>query len=140
MSASVNAYIQDAIRTGTEIPPAMRPLLQKMIDLGTLTDENGNKITDLEGSGITFAQTMTEGFQSVVGAIKELTKALGGVPAALDKIPNSKTIDLEFRGRRTGYVPGERGGRRGSDGRRRADGARRRRARAPADAVLLARG
>jgi predicted transcriptional regulator len=107
MSDSVNAYIQDAIRTGTEIPPAMRPLLQKMIELGTLTDANGNKITDLEGSGITFAQTMTEGFQSVVGAIKELTKALGGVPAALDKIPNSKTIDVEFRQRTTGIAPGE---------------------------------
>ena len=66
MSASVNAYIQDAIRTGTEIPPAMRPLLQKMIDLGVLTDANGDKITDLEGSGITFAQTMTEGFQSAL--------------------------------------------------------------------------
>lgn len=107
MSDSVNAYIQDAIRTGTEIPPAMRPLLEKMIELGTLTDANGNKITDLEGSGITFAQTMTEGFQSVVSAIKELTKALGGVPAALDAIPRSKTIDVEFRGRQTGYVPGE---------------------------------
>ena len=107
MSASVNAYIQDAIRTGTEIPPAMRPLLQKMIDLGVLTDANGDKITDLEGSGITFAQTMTEGFQSVVSAIKELTRALGGVPDALNKIPNSKTIDLEFRGRRTGYAPGD---------------------------------
>ena len=107
MSDSVNAYIQDAIRTGTEIPPAMRPLLQKMIELGTLTDANGNKITDLEGSGITFAQTMTEGFQSVVGAIKELTKALGGVPAALDKIPGKKTIDVEYRGRKTGYAPGD---------------------------------
>jgi predicted transcriptional regulator len=103
MSDSVNAYIQDAIRTGTEIPPAMRPLLEKMIELGTLTDENGNKITDLEGSGITFAQTMTEGFQSVVSAIKELTRALGGVPAALDKIPGKKTI--EFEGRKTGDWP-----------------------------------
>jgi hypothetical protein len=107
MSDSVNAYIQDAIRTGTEIPPAMKPLLQKMIDLGVLTDANGDKITDLEGSGITFAQTMTEGFQSVVSAIKELTKALGGVPAALDKIPGKKTIDVEYRGRRTGYAPGD---------------------------------
>jgi len=116
MSDSVNAYIQDAIRTGTEIPPAMRPLLQKMIELGTLTDENGNKITDLEGSGITFAQTMTEGFQSVVSAIKELTKALGGVPAALDKIPNSKTIDVEYRGRRSGYAPGDNESTDGGDG------------------------
>jgi hypothetical protein len=85
-----------------------------MIELGTLTDANGNKITDLEGSGITFAQTMTEGFQSVVGAIKELTKALGGVPDAINRIPNGKTIDLEFRGRRTGYVPGSDEG--GDDG------------------------
>ncbi len=103
MSASVNAYIQDAIRTGTEVPPAMRPLLQKMIDLGTLTDENGNKITDLGDSGITFAQTMTEGFQSVVAAINQLTKALGGIGDAVNKIPDHKTI--EFKGEKTGDWP-----------------------------------
>jgi hypothetical protein len=68
--------------TGTEIPAAMKPLLQKMIDMGLLTDEAGNKLEDL--GGLTFAETLTEGFKSVVEAINQLTKALGGVPTRLD--------------------------------------------------------
>jgi hypothetical protein len=77
--------VQAAIRTGTEIPIAMQPVLQDMIDLGLLTDENGNKLTDL--TDIKWAKSMTEGFQDVTNAIHELTDALvNGVGGALDNI------------------------------------------------------
>jgi hypothetical protein len=77
--------VQAAIRTGTEIPIAMQPVLQDMIDLGLLTDENGNKLTDL--TDIKWAKSMTEGFQDVTNAIHELTDALvHGVGGALDDI------------------------------------------------------
>jgi hypothetical protein len=82
MSGSINDYVHQAMATGTEIPAAMKPLLQKMIDMGLLTDEAGNKLEDL--GGLTFAETLTEGFKSVVEAINQLTKALGGVPTRLD--------------------------------------------------------
>jgi hypothetical protein len=63
----------------------MQPVLQDMIDLGLLTDENGNKLTDL--TDIKWAKSMTEGFQDVTNAIHELTDALvNGVGGALDKI------------------------------------------------------
>jgi hypothetical protein len=96
MSKSVNEYVQQAIKTGTEVPSAMKPLIQKMIDMGTLTDDNGTKITSLEDSGITFATTLTEGFSSIVDAIHELTRALGGVPEAMQRIPRNVDIDVNY--------------------------------------------
>jgi hypothetical protein len=100
MSDGINQYIQDAVKTGTEVPAAMRPLLEKMIEMGKLTDANGNLITSLEDSGISFATTLTEGFKSIVDAIKELTRVLGG-------IPDKKVVDVEFHGHHTGEWPGD---------------------------------
>src|SRR5579872_345278 len=96
MSTDINAYIDEAIRTGTEVPAAMKPLLQHMIDLGTLTDNAGNAITDLNSSGITFSDTLTQGFQSVVDAINQLTAALGAVPGAIQKIPREVNVDVNY--------------------------------------------
>ncbi len=76
MSESVNAFVLGALRTGTEVPAAMMPMLQQFIDAGLLLDQNGNKITDLETSGLTFATTLTEGFKSVVTAVQQLTDAI----------------------------------------------------------------
>lgn len=91
MTAGVNDYIAQAIRTGTEIPAAMQPLLQKMIDMGVLTDETGLKLDTLEG--LTFATTLTEGFKAVVEAIREMTQALtGGVGGALDALARRRVV------------------------------------------------
>ncbi len=96
MGDAINDYIHLAMKTGTEVPEAMRPLLAKMVEMGTLTDANGDKITDLEGSGISFAETMTQGFTDIVDAIHELTRALGGVP---------KTLDIDVNYHQTGWIP-----------------------------------
>lgn len=81
MQDKINAFIGDAVKMGSEVPSAMKPMLEKMMEMGLLTDASGNKITDLEGSGITFSETMTEGFKKVVDSVKSLTdiiaKALG---------------------------------------------------------------
>jgi hypothetical protein len=79
MGASMNEFVLTAQRTGTEVPVAMKPMLQRMIDLGILTDESGEAFGSLEESGITFAKTMTEGFDSIVAAIDRVAKALGYV-------------------------------------------------------------
>jgi hypothetical protein len=96
MSGAINDYVQQAMRTGTEVPAAMKPLLEKMVDLGLLTDSAGNKMDDL--SGLTFATTLTEGFKSVVDAIGELTRALtGGLGGALDELGRKRVvIPVEF--------------------------------------------
>ncbi len=74
MSDKVSQYVQDAVRMGLEIPAAMKPMLQNFADMGDLIDENGNKITDL--ASLTFAETMSEGFDRVVDSVNELIKAI----------------------------------------------------------------
>lgn len=76
MSSAINDYVHDALRMGIEVPAAMQPMLQQMVNLGQLTDENGNIITDLSQSGIHFAETMTQGFQKVVDAVEKLATAI----------------------------------------------------------------
>jgi hypothetical protein len=92
MAKSINAYLAEARKTGTEVPQAMEPILQKMIDQGDLTDENGNKITDMKDIGVKFSETMTEGFQKVVDKLEQLLQKIGMVPAAIAAIP--KTVDV----------------------------------------------
>lgn len=75
MSGSVNEFVQTALRTGTEVPIAMQPMLQKMVDMGILIDANGVALTDL--SSITWAESMTQGFTKVADAINHLAMALG---------------------------------------------------------------
>jgi hypothetical protein len=97
MAESVNAYVKTATKMGVEVPAAMKPMLQAMIDQGLLTDAAGNKIENLEDSGITFAQTMSEGFKSVVDEVKKLaeaiTRSLGG---AISGLPTQKKISIDF--------------------------------------------
>lgn len=96
MSEAINAYLQTAMRLGQEVPSAFRPILQKMLEQGTLTDEAGNAITDLEGAGIHFSETMTEGFDKVVKKLDELIEKLGIASiqlGALPAVPSSLIAD-----------------------------------------------
>jgi hypothetical protein len=88
MSDHIEDYLDLAKKTGAEVPAAMRPILQKMIEQGVLTDSAGRKIENLEDLGVTFAQTMTQGFDRVVEKLEELIRKIGGIGTALDDIPD----------------------------------------------------
>jgi hypothetical protein len=108
MGGSVQTFIDAALRTGSEVPAGMQPMIEKMIEMGLLTDENGQAFTSLEDTGLTFAKTMTEGFDSIVTAIGHLAKALGyDIPEAIDKIPKEVEIDINYTERgKPGSGPG----------------------------------
>lgn len=78
MGPEFNKYVQTVIAAGGTIPEAMRPIIEEMIRLGTLTDAAGNKIDDIDK--VKFAPTMTEAIVSMTKAIKELIDALLGIP------------------------------------------------------------
>lgn len=104
MGDEVSAYIQQATAMGTEVPAAMRPMLEQMIEMGTLTDENGNLITDLEDAGVSFALTMSEGFTALISEVGKLTEAITrGLGLAVDtttdkikKMPKVIPIDVVY--------------------------------------------
>lgn len=102
MGPSINEFAQAAIRTGQAVPEAMRPMIQRMIEMGLLTDASGRKFTSLEDSGITFTESMSEGFTRVVDSVERLTQAIArGLGIALDtvntKIKNIPPVDVDVR-------------------------------------------
>jgi hypothetical protein len=82
MAPEFGALIHTAIETGTTVPRELEPILKKMIEMGTLTDKNGDKFTDL--AQIPFAESMTAGFEKVVKAIEKLSAAIQGVAGDFD--------------------------------------------------------
>jgi hypothetical protein len=96
-----------ALRTGMEVPAAMRPILQSLADQGVLTDENGDLLRDL--SKIPFAETMTQGFDRIVKKIEELLEKLGLTKDAINNLPDAD-VNINYRDNRPPGL-GENGGR-----------------------------
>jgi len=80
MADAVNAYLRVALSTGTEVPRSMQPMLEAMMLQGRLTDENGEKLTDL--GRVSWATTLTEGFEMVVDKLDELIRKILGLPSS----------------------------------------------------------
>lgn len=74
MAGDINAYVQNAMAAGANIPEAFRPILQSLVDQGLLTDAAGNKLENLEG--LTFSETLTESISRIVAAVEQLVDAL----------------------------------------------------------------
>jgi hypothetical protein len=88
MGDAVSIYVQDAKRMGQEVPIAMKPMLEQFAKSGDLLDENGDAITNLEDSGISFAMTMSDGFKAMIEEVKKLTDAIArGLGLAIEEIP-----------------------------------------------------
>jgi hypothetical protein len=76
-----------------------------MVNTGQLLDANGEKITDLESSGISFSMSMSQGFQSLISEVGKLTDAIArGLGLALDKtsnhiqnMPHQIPVDVVYR-------------------------------------------
>lgn len=92
MSGAVNEFLATAVRTGTEVPTSMRPMLEKMVEMGLLTDESGNKLENLEH--IPWATTLTQGFSSIVDRLDELLVGLGiKAPAEFGKFGERARVE-----------------------------------------------
>jgi hypothetical protein len=113
MSESINAYVQNALAMGSEVPEAMRPMLQHMVEMGLLTDKNGEKITDLEGSGISFAMSMSDGFKALITSVEKLSKviasslgvAIDDTTDKINKIPKSVDVAVKYTESQTPTSP-----------------------------------
>lgn len=107
MGGSIQDFVTQSLRTGTEIPIAMQPMLQKMVELGQLTDANGNIITSLEDSGVSFAMTMSQGFQELMKSVDKLTQAIArGLGVALDNLPTETDLNVNINYNENGRPSG----------------------------------
>lgn len=95
-AADYAELIRTAVRTETEIPAALRPVIEDLTEMGLLVDENGNLMKEL--GEVKFAETLTQGFDRVVGKLDELIDRLThGVGGALDNLGRrSVTVPIHF--------------------------------------------
>lgn len=79
MGASLNDYVHTAVASGQEVPQAMQGMIDRAIELGLITDENGNAYNSAADAGITYALTMSQALTELVAVVKDLKDALLGV-------------------------------------------------------------
>jgi hypothetical protein len=94
-TGSFQDLITTALKTGSTIPAALKGTIARMIELGLLTDENGNKLEDL--GKLTFAETLDSKFDSLIDTINKLADAISrNVGGAIAAIPRNVTIDVGY--------------------------------------------
>jgi hypothetical protein len=76
----VSEYVDEAVKAGTEIPVAMKPIIDDLYTHGKLLHENGEAYTEAEYNGLSYAQTMSQMFQDLIAKVNELVSALLGIP------------------------------------------------------------
>jgi hypothetical protein len=94
MAGAMNEYLQSALLVGAEVPAAMRPVLQSLADQGLLFDQNGGMIADLGAAGISWAETMTEGFDRVIAKLDQLLTGLIAAGTAVQGLDPALTAPV----------------------------------------------
>lgn len=101
MKDAMNAYLQSALRTGSAVPESMREILMQLLNMGLLTDENGDAMTDL--GRIKFSKGLDDQFKELLDSIHDLIDAISrGLGDALRNIPKPPPIKIPYE-----YVPRE---------------------------------
>jgi TP901 family phage tail tape measure protein len=110
MSKTVQALIDDYVTAGIAIPAALKPVIEKQVEMGLLTDENGVKITDV--SQLDFAAPIVSEFDKLITAIERLIDKLvgdGGVTdsiAAVNATPIAdRVVHVDVQYDDQGYAP-----------------------------------
>lgn len=91
MRESVQGVIDDALRFGATIPDTMRPMIEKMAEAGELTDDQGQKLTDL--TKLSFSHDLSEDFQTLIDKLDQFIDKItgpGGLGDALTNLPQPK--------------------------------------------------
>lgn len=90
MGGSLLEFVETAKATGQAVPEAMRPVIDELIKSGQLVDANGEAFTSAEDAGISFAQSMSEQFQTLIERIDSFVSAITGID------PKPITIPVRF--------------------------------------------
>jgi TP901 family phage tail tape measure protein len=101
MGGNLSDFVNQSIAAGQAVPEAMRPMIEAAIANGEILDANGDAFESVEASGITFAQTMSEQFQTLIEKIDAFVSALTGIAPEPITIP----VNYDVRGGPPSGVP-----------------------------------
>lgn len=105
MGKSVNDLVNDALKYGSTLPTALKPLVEQLAKTGQLTDESGKKFTDV--SKLTFDDAkdpLAKGLSNLTSTIQNLIDLLSGktpnslsgaIDAVTSKIPKNPFADWQ---------------------------------------------
>ena len=81
MADELSTLYQEAKNNGVALPDTLKPYMEKLVEMGLLVDENGDKITDL--NQVSFTKIEDKALQAVVDVLKEIRDLLAeGIPDA----------------------------------------------------------
>jgi len=95
MKDEINKIVNDSIQFGTTIPANMKPMIEELIRTGQLTDENGDKFTDL--TKIKFGEPVKTEYEKINGAIETILTAMKDLIGKIDSLVSA--IDVATRPR-----------------------------------------
>lgn len=95
MKGGFQELVNASITTGTAIPENLKGVIQKLIDMGDLTDEAGNKLTDV--GQLQWTTPIDKKFEELLKHIDDLVNALNyDLTGAINGLPDHTVhIDLE---------------------------------------------
>jgi hypothetical protein len=110
MKGSWNDYVASVLANHADVPKALEPILQNLVDAGDLTDISGAKLKDL--SGIKFAdKPLSTGVDNLVLAIQKLIDKLStDLPNAINNLPKLPAFPTSAGGSDTSNPYGSTGG------------------------------
>lgn len=97
----ISELVQKSMEAGVELPAQMRPWIEAMIAAGTLTDKNGEKITDITkikfGDAFkTEAEKTKELWDAIALKLDELIDKISkGLGDALDHVTRDRTVNID---------------------------------------------
>ena len=92
MGDEVQNLVTDALNAGQQIPHNLQPIVEKMIEAGRLTDEEGNKLTAL--GQLDFATPIEKRFSALITKIDQLIDKLAGPSNSATAATRQLTTDL----------------------------------------------
>jgi hypothetical protein len=117
MSPKMNTLLNDALKFGSTIPLAMKPMLDKMLEMGLLTDDGGKKLTDLSKFNFDDSKSpLDKSIDKLTLALDHLANILNGLPGvaqtaaggiagALNSIPDKHVrVYIDEVGKGTEYA------------------------------------
>jgi TP901 family phage tail tape measure protein len=100
MKDEISKLVQESITMGTTIPANMKPWIQELIRAGLLTDENGEKITDI--GKIKFGDPIKTEFEKISIAILDLIAKIQELIDILAEIPENVDTTVTTHHQNTG--------------------------------------